>query len=356
MKPVQDCLLLVLVVTAFVFGSAIADDRIETFTFEGIHSITIETVSGDIRITPGEGDKLIVELINDLDDPELLDPELEAEEGELSIEENFTGNRRVRGKTHWTVYLPKSAELRLIECSTASGDMLFEGFDVDFIETESASGEVSINSLTAKELELSTASGAIMLEDCKVDFVEANTASGRITASSVRAKEIDLSTASGKIVVEDCQAKTIETSSASGKISVGSVSTEELELSTASGRIIVEDSDIEELVEASCASGNVEIYLSRLPSKHLRASSASGDVDLEVSQFGDNFTMTLTKRADRGKIKCPFKYTEKETIRLHRHDRYLTDRYLVQRGEGGPEIKLSTASGTIRVKTQTKGR
>jgi DUF4097 and DUF4098 domain-containing protein YvlB len=354
MKPVQDCLLLVLVVTALVFGSAIADDRIETFTFEGIHSINIETVSGNITITPGKTDKLTVELINDLDDPEQLDPELEAEEGELSIEENFTGNR-IRGKTHWTVYLPKSDRLRLIECSTASGDMLFEGFDVDFIETESASGEVSINSLTAKELELSTASGAIMLEDSKADFVEANTASGRITASSVRAKEIDLSTASGKIVIEDCEAKTIETSSASGKISVGSVSTEELELSTASGRIVVEDSDVEELVEASCASGDVEIYLSRLPSEHLRASSASGDVDLEVPQFGDNFTMTLTKRADRGKIKCPFEYTEKETIRLHRHDRYLTDRYLVQRGEGGPDIKLSTASGTIRVKTQTKG-
>jgi DUF4097 and DUF4098 domain-containing protein YvlB len=337
------------------FGTTVAGGKVETFTFENIHSIDIETVSGNITITPGKTDKLTVELINDLDDPEQLNPELEADDGELSIEENFTG-RRVRGETHWTVYLPKSAKLRSIECSTASGDMLFERFDVDFIETESASGEVSINSLTAKELELSTASGAIILEDCKVDFVEASSASGKISVNSVRAKEIDLSTASGKIVVEDCEAKTIETSSASGKISVGSVSTEELELSTASGRIIVEDSDVEELVEASCASGNVEIYLSRLPSEHLRASSASGDVDLEVPQFGDNFTMTLTKRADRGKIKCPFEYTEKETIRLHKRDRYLTDRYLVQRGEGGPDIKLSTASGTIRVKTQTKGK
>ncbi|MGB7060772.1 MAG: DUF4097 family beta strand repeat-containing protein [Candidatus Zixiibacteriota bacterium] len=355
MRLVQDCLSLVLVVTAFVFGSAVAGGKVETFTFEGIHSINIETVSGNITITPGKTDKLTVELINDLDDPEQLDPELEADEGELSIEENFTG-RHVRGKTHWTVYLPKSGELRLIECSTASGDILFEGFEVDFIETESASGEVSINSLTAKELELSTASGAIMLEDSKADFVEANTASGRISASSVRAKEIDFSTASGKIEVEDCDAKIMETSTASGKISVGSVTAEELELSTASGRIIVEECDVEVLTEASCASGDVEIYLSRLPSKRLEASSASGDVDLEVPQFGDNFTMTLTKRADRGRVKCPFEYTEKETLRLHKHDKYLTDRYLVQRGEGGPEIELSTASGTIRVKTQTKGK
>ncbi len=355
MKSLCRCLLAGLLVVMVAYGTAVAGGKVETFTFEDIHSIDIETVSGNITITPGKTDKLTVELINDLDDPEQLDPELEAEEGELSIEENFTGNR-VRGKTHWTVYLPKTARLRSIECSTASGDMLFEGFDVDFIETESASGEVSINSLTAKELELSTASGAIILDDCKVDFVKVSSASGKIAANSVRAKEIDLSTASGKIVVEDCEAKTIETSSASGKISVGAVTTEELELSTASGRIVVEDSDIKELVEASCASGDVQIYLSRLPSKHLRASSASGDVDLEVPQFGDNFTMTLTKRANRGKIKCPFEYTEKETLRLHRHDKHLTDRYLVKRGEGGPDIKLSTASGTIRVKTQTKGK
>ena len=354
MKSVCRCLLAGLLVVMVAYGTTVAGGKVETFSFEGIHSINIETVSGNITITSGEGDKLIVELINDLDEPELLDPELEAEEGELSIEENFTGNR-VRGKTHWTVYLPKSAELRSIECSTASGDMFFEGFDVDYIETESASGRVSIDSVDAKQFELSTASGAIVLDDCKVDFVKAGSASGKISVNSVRAKEIDLSTASGKILLEDCEAKTIETSSASGQISVGSVSTEELELSTASGRIVVEDCDVEELAEVSCASGDVEIYLSHLPSKRLEASSASGDVDLEVPQFGDNFTMTLTKRADRGKIKCPFEYTEKETIRLHRHDRYLTDRYLVQRGEGGPDIKLSTASGTIRVKTQTKG-
>jgi DUF4097 and DUF4098 domain-containing protein YvlB len=355
MKPIQDCLLVVLVITAFAFGSAIAEERIETFTFEDIHSIQIETVSGNITITPGEADKLTVELINDLDDPEQLDPELDADDGELSIEENFTG-RRIRGETHWTVYLPKSAELRLVECSTASGDMLFEGFGVNFIETESASGEVSINSVTAKEVEFSTASGDIELDDCKVDFVKANTASGRITASSVEAKELDFSTASGKIVMEDCQAKTVETSSASGRISVGAVSAEEFELSTASGRIVVEDSDVEEMAEVSCASGDVEIHLSSLPSRRLEASSASGDVELEVPQFGDNFTMVLTKRADRGRIKCPFEYTEEETIRLNRHDRYLTDRYLVQRGEGGPDIELSTASGTIRIETETKGR
>jgi hypothetical protein len=43
-------------------------------------------------------------------------------------------------------------------------------------------------------------------------------------------------------------------------------------------------------------------------------------------------------------------------LRLNRGDHYLTDRYLVERGKEGPEVELSTASGTIRVDTDTKGR
>jgi len=262
-----------------VSGTVIADERIETFTFEDIHSIDIETISGSIRICPGDESRFIVELINDLEEPELLDPELEVDDGELFIEENFIGNN-VRGETYWTVYLPKSASLRSIECNSASGDISFEEFEAKFIETESASGKISVNS----------------------------------------------------------------------------VGTKELVLSNASGKIFVEDAEIDKEGEMSSASGEVKLYLPHLPSKRLEASSASGDVVLKVPPFGKNFSMTLMKRADKGKIKCPFEYTEKETIRLHKNDRYLTDRYLVKRGKGGPDIKLRTASGTIKIETNTKGK
>ncbi len=118
---------------------------------------------------------------------------------------------------------------------------------------------------------------------------------------------------------------------------------------------MVEDADVDCCAEIASASGDVELYLPRLPSERLEASSASADVLLEVPRFGENFSMTLMKRADKGKVKCPFEYSEKETIRLNRHDRYLTDRYVVKRGKGGPDIKLTTASGTIEIETDTKG-
>jgi DUF4097 and DUF4098 domain-containing protein YvlB len=327
----------------------------KTFTYEDIHSISIETISGNIRICPGTEGHLTVELINDLEEPELLDPELEAEDGELSIEENFTG-RHVRGETHWTVYLPKSANLRLVECNSASGEISLEEFKADRVETESASGQTWVHSVQAKGVRLSTASGRITLEDCEARVIEVESASGRITTDSVRAEELELSTASGKIVVRECEGDLVKANSASGKISVRSANAEELELSNASGKIIVEGGAIDESGEMSSASGDVELYLSGLPLGRLKASSASGDVFLKVPQFGKSFSMTLMKRADKGRVKCPFEYTETETIRYHKHDDYLTDVHLVEHGEGGPEITLRTWSGAVEIETDTKGR
>ncbi|HEX7401439.1 MAG TPA: DUF4097 family beta strand repeat-containing protein, partial [candidate division Zixibacteria bacterium] len=116
------CLWTSLLLVIFISGIGTASERIQNFTFEDIHSMDIRTVSGDIRICPGNDAKLKVELKNDLDHPDRLDPIVEADQGELSIEEHFTGSH-VRGEIYWTVYLPKSAELKRVKCRSASGDM-----------------------------------------------------------------------------------------------------------------------------------------------------------------------------------------------------------------------------------------
>jgi lia operon protein LiaG len=354
MRSKYFCLLFAFLFLAMLSVVATAYERIETYTFEDVHSIDVQTVSGNIMIMPGHQSKVMVELINDLDDPEQLDPEVKAKHGELFIEENFHG-RNIRGETHWTIYLPEDIELRSVECSNASGEIILERFKADYIETESASGRISVDSLEAKEIEISTASGAIIIEDCQADEIDAESASGRVSVYSVRAEELSLSTASGKITLEDCKADFVKAGSASGKISFDSIEAIEVDLSNASGKIVLEKGEIERFADVSSASGDVEIYLARLPSEQIDASTASGDLVLNVPEFGKNFTMTLVKRADRGRIKCPFDYTHKETIRLHRYDDYLTDRFLVEKGSGGPEIQLSTASGSIKVKTDREG-
>jgi hypothetical protein len=336
-------------------GTLWAYDRTETFEFEGVQSIRVKTVCGGLEIVPGETNQFVVVVENRLDNPKLFKRRVETSRGRLLIDEDFLG-RTVNGGTHWTIYVPPSAKLESVEFSTASGDFSLEQVDVDLVETDIASGPVHINSVEAKEFDLSTASGSVEIEDCQVEMIDAESASGNVEARDVKARKLELSTASGDVDVRLCDAVRLKASSASGEVQVESVNCNDMDLSSASGRVVMRDCRVDESAEMSCASGDVQASLSRLPANLLHASTASGDVLLEVDDFGENFTMTLTKRADRGRIRCPFEYTEKETLRLSRGDDYLTDRYLVERGTGGPEVELSTASGTIRVDTDSKGR
>jgi hypothetical protein len=311
------CLLTSLLLVIFFSGIGAAAERIQNFTFEDIQSMDIRTISGDIRICPGNDAKLKVELKNDLDHPDRLDPIVEADQGELSIEEHFTGNH-VSGEVYWTIYLPKSAELKRVKCKSASGDMSFEGFKTESIRAKSASGEVLVNSMYVQEIEISTASGSITVKASDADFVNINSASGDISLSSVHSNEQELSTASGSISVEN------------GKI--------------------------EEQSTMQSASGDVELDLPQLPPVGLVVSSASSDVTLKVPDFGENFSMTISKGGHGGRIKCPFAYTDKTTFRNDDDDDNRMDRYYVKHGEGGPDIKLKTYSGTIRIITDTKGK
>ncbi len=315
MKSVFRCLGISLFLVIFISGIGVTAERIQNFTFEDIHSLDINTVSGDIRICPGNEAKLKVESKNDLDHPDRLDPIVEAEDGELSIEEHFTG-RHVSGRTYWTVYLPKSAELKRVKCKSASGDMSLEGFKAESIRAKSASGEVLLDEMYAEEIEISTASGSINVKASDADFVNIN--------------------------------------SASGDISLDGVHSNEQELSTASGSISVEKGKIEEQSAVQSASGDVELDIPQLPPVQLIISSASSDVTLKVPDFGENFSMTISKGEHGGRIKCPFAYTDKTTYGDDDDNRM--DRYYVKHGEGGPDIKLKTYSGTIRIITDTKGK
>jgi hypothetical protein len=355
MKSVCRYLLILSAVALLAHGSLFASERTETFEFDAIRSIDVKTVCGGLEIVPGEESQFVVVVENRLDDPRLFKRKVEAKRERLLIDEDFLG-RTVHGGTHWTIYVPKSAELESVEFSTASGGFTLDGVDADLVETHIASGSVYINDVHAQELDLSTASGSIEIENCQADKIHAESASGNVEARNVQAEKLALSTASGSVRIRGSQAQRIKAGSASGEVRISSTDGKEIDLSSASGSVRMEDCRVDQSVEMSCASGDIQARLPRLPSDLLHVSTGSGNLLLEVTDFGRNFTMTLTKRADRGRIRCPFEYSDRETLRLNQGDDYLTDRYVVQRGSGGPEVELSTGSGTILLDTDTKGR
>jgi DUF4097 and DUF4098 domain-containing protein YvlB len=299
---------------------AVAQD----WEFSGIDTIELEGVSGDITILSSRGGGVQVELESNIRRGR-MEPSVEQRGGTLQIKEDW-GHGNSSGEVHWTLYIPGGEHLDL---ATASGDLTAESVKAR-VEFSTASGDVRLRNVELERgSDLSTASGDYDIEDMRIaQGIGFSTASGDIELSHVEIDEdVSFSTASGDVACNDCRGH--------------------LSLSTASGDVLVKNSSLEGLSEFSSASGDVELYLDELPHEGLSASSASGDVVLDSGDFGRNFTLVMTAREDKGRIVSPFRATSERTFRKG-HNTY--EEQVVEQGSGGPEIELSTASGSVVVK------
>jgi DUF4097 and DUF4098 domain-containing protein YvlB len=245
----------------------------------------------------------------------------------LRVRERW-GRGRSSGSASWTLEVPAAADLE-ISADTASGDLEASGVSARF-DFSTASGDVVLRELTLTTgSSFSTASGDLELTDVTVaDYVEMSTASGNVELTRVNAAtRFEASTASGDVVIEDSEG--------------------ELEASTASGNVRMRG-NLTGPSEFSSASGDVDVVVESTVAHDIEASTASGDVTFEGA-FGSDFTLVMTKRVDGGSIDSPFEATSQEEF--ERSGRMYV-RQTVVRGAGGPEIRLDSASGSIRVRSR----
>lgn len=240
--------------------------------YEGIQSIKVEAVTGNIDIQSGAGDKLTITFRNELKNPSIMKVDIDTVNGELSIKETFSENNP-KGETHWILEIPSGLILQSLDCITGSGNIRLHNISIDNVKAHSGGGGLSAVSLISKDVALSTTSEPLTAMDCSISN-------------------------SAKFVSSD---------------------------------------------------GKVKIKLPALPSERLEAASTGGQVTLQVPSFGDNFNMSIMKNAGKGMIFNPFKCTHAETKRFDKNDAFLTDLCVVKKGDGGPEIKLLTGSGTIKI-------
>ncbi|NIO27849.1 MAG: DUF4097 family beta strand repeat protein [Candidatus Latescibacteria bacterium] len=299
------------------------------WSFSGVTKIKIKGVSGDVTIRPADGKDIILKLHEEVYPEGSFTPQVEQDGNSLIIEEKWRG-RNTSGDVDWTIYLPKKGKEILIQISNASGDLDCNGIGAK-IRYETASGDVEL-----AEMDLGNGSSF-------------NTASGDFSIEAMGITEgARFSTASGDFILEGLTiADGCRFSTASGDIKcIKCKCGDDVEFSTASGDVVMEDCELRGESEFSSASGDVSVYLSRLPKSDLSASSASGRVVLDVDDFGDDFTLVLIKRKQKGRISCPFEYTSEETFEGH----HTYEKKIVKRGSGKPHIELRTASGRVIVK------
>lgn len=299
----------------------------QEWTFSGVERIEIRGTSGDVAVRPGPGANVEVKLVARVEPADAFEPRVEQQASVLRIDERWHGGSS-SGSVQWTLLVPaRQADLR-IRMDTASGDLQVEGIAAR-IDLETASGDVVLHGVQlGSSSELDTASGDFALRDVTLgEDCELQTASGDVEFTGVTfGSGCEVSTASGDVEVVDCKGP--------------------MELSSASGDVVVKKCAIEDTGDFSTASGDVTLQLAKLPAALLSASSASGDVSLGVDDFGKNFKLTLVKRQDRGRIVCPFEFTSERTYEEH----HVYEEKIVQRGTGGPEVVLKTASGSVTVR------
>lgn len=315
------------VLTAAMIAAPAAAQQDGNWSLSGVERLDIDGVSGDVILQPASGSELTIELRADVSPARAFRGEVEQDGGTVQLTENWSGGSS-SGSVDWVIGIPSGMQPR-VAFETASGDL--EASDVSArFDFDTASGDVQLRGVTiVADSSFSTASGDLELTDTTVgDDVEMSTASGDVELVGVHAgRDFEFSTASGDVTVERSQGV--------------------LEGSSASGNVRVRDTQLDGPSRFSSASGDVEVRLSSVPTHDIEISSASGDVRLEAAQLGSNFTLVMSKRQDRGQIDSPFAYTSERTF--VRNGRTYEEK-TVQRGSGGPAIRLRTASGSVTVR------
>jgi hypothetical protein len=305
-----------------VFSVSLASGQKISKSFQNVKSIKIKTVSGDCIIQKGSSTEVKV-IVTHTYAENVLEPEIEQRGSRLYLAEKFSSRSwgsSHRGNSQWRVTVPDDI---LIDFSTASGD--FEAADLKTeIGASTASGNITLKKVSG-DVRASTASGEIEWTNVS-GYSKASTASGSIRADGVKG-EFSMSTASGTIRAKDLSG--------------------EMKLSTASGNVDASEVTITASSSFSAASGDVEIALAKTPEHDLKVTSASGDAVLDFSGNEIKGFIEMAARADRGRIRAPFKFDKEETVWRHDQEYMLKT---VQKGSGGPMIEVRTASGTAEIK------
>ncbi len=306
-------------------------------SFSGFTKVDLSTVSGDVLIKTHSSDKVVVDVIYDVEPDDVIEFIFKESGKTLTIKEKWQGSSR-RANVDWTLTVPADIE---IDFSTASGDITAAGL-TGGIDANTASGDIDLRDMKG-DMELTTASGDAKLVNLEGD-IEISTASGDISVDNVSG-DVELATASGDIEASGLSDK-IDLSVASGDIKI-SDSKGAFDIGCASGDINAEGIVIKDDSEFSAASGDVEIVLAETCDFDLELASASGDVvlDYDGNEVKGYFEFTTRKR--RGRIVCPFDFDKEEE---YEDDGETYLRKSFTRGGDTPRIEISTASGKVVLK------
>ena len=190
---------------------------IKTYDFEKNGDIYVKNVTGDIRISGWNQNKIDIDIQRRgrRDDIEVI---IDRRGKSFYIEVDYPDidyrwdNDRNSGSVHFTIKVPEETEL---DIENATGDIIVTGINAR-VEASTATGDVELSKIKG-EVYGKTATGSVEVYD--VDgSVDAHSATGRIRVRSTG--DVDANSATGTIDIFSSNARNLEASVATGRVDV----------------------------------------------------------------------------------------------------------------------------------------
>jgi hypothetical protein len=183
-------------------------------------SVSVHSVSGDIRVRGYDGETIQVKGFKEGKDRDRVQVEDRSDPNHVELRVSYPHEGNCNASIRFEIEVPRTTAYKFDSFSTASGDVLVSGLTGD-IKVKSASGDLRIEDVSGA-VQASTASGDVSINNIKGP-VNASSASGDLDVRIARlegSNQMAFSTASGDVslkVPANLDAE-IEMSSISGSL------------------------------------------------------------------------------------------------------------------------------------------
>jgi len=234
-------------------------------------SLDLANISGDIVVTGGAGDQVVIDAVKrgkTAEDLKAVTIEVTATANRVEVRAQYPRERRnVNVSVDFTVSVPRGAGVRV---HSVSGDLKLATIDGG-LSAETVSGDVVITSAAQLENARSV-SGDVTVESAGSDSdLSVESVSGDIVLKAVKARAIDTKSISGSVDLADVTCERVKANSISGDIVFGGPLAK-------GGRYVFQ-----------AHSGDITVYTDGKAGFEMNANTFSGDIssDLKiVSTFG----------------------------------------------------------------------
>lgn len=294
------------------FPASQTDKETRTFAIGANGEFSLDNLSGDIRIMPGSGRELIIEITRHARGR--TEADARAALTRVRVETTHRGERATartvypqnERQPNYSVsvdYVVTAPAGTRVTAKTLSGDVTVGAIRGD-LTVNSTSGDVQITGAT-RLIHAKTVSGDVTLQNCAADdALEASTMSGDVTGTNLKARRVELQSISGNVTGRNVIAQSAKLHSMTddvifdGDLAAGG----RYEFSTHAGTVRLSvDGRTGFNLEASTFSGTVTSNLplkvenagtGRRSNRNVRGTFGDGSATITVSSFSGSVIVT----------------------------------------------------------------